>query len=63
MFFHLTFPKTNSDESADIHLTQTFLSDSDYCVCLEMEELDSHIVPSTNPTDLSVIPMVVCVLA
>ena len=35
-------------ENADAHPTQTFHFDTDFCVCLEAEQLDGHIVSSTN---------------
>lgn len=43
------------------HPAQTFLSDSDFCVCLEREQLSSRIVRSTNLTDSPVMLQVVCV--
>lgn len=43
--------------------TQTFLFDSDFCVSLESEQLEGHIVISTSRTDSPVICMVFCVLA
>lgn len=50
-------------EHSDILQSQTFHFDGDFCVCLEMEQLDGHIVSLTNTTDSTVILMVVCVSA
>lgn len=48
-FLLSTFPlPRQTDTSIVIHPTQTFLPGSDFFVCLDVEQLVSHIVPLTN---------------